>query len=69
MTMSSCERLNSVTGKWISGPDLTTPRHQHAVAVLHGELWVAGSFVIDTRSCSQETERLDAVTDGSEDHA
>ena len=45
--LSSCERLNSVTGNWISGPEMTMPNVGNCV-VLQGE--------------DYSTERLDAST-------
>ena len=53
-TLSSCERLDAMTGTWISGPDMTMPRAGHGVVVLCGELWVVAW---DCRT----TERLDAA--------
>ena len=53
--LSSCERLDAVTGTWIRGPDMTMLRVGHHVAVLCGELWVVA------RDC-RSTERLDSAT-------
>ena len=52
--LDSCEYLDAASNTWMAGPLMNTPRYNHGLAVLDGQLWAIGGD--DLHSC----ERLDA---------